>query len=62
MMDQCAAGWSLKETDHFFRVMWQGRSYPSFPKKRDIAVGHIRSMIRHLGIDIVCAKKHINVL
>lgn len=62
MLDQCAPGWTCKETDHFFRLMWKDRTYPSFPKKKDVAVGHVKSMIRHLGIDMDCARKHLDVL
>lgn len=62
MLDKCADGWGKKETDHYYRVTWKQGTYPSFPKKKDVAVGHVRKMIRHLGIDLACAKKHLGVL
>lgn len=62
MLDQCARGWTRKETDHFWCLMWNKQTYPSFPKKKDVAVGHIRKMLRHLVVDMDCAKKHLDVL
>ena len=61
MLNDCAPGWKKKETDHFWCVMWRKLTYPSFPKKKNVAGGHIRSMVRQLGVDLECAKKHLNV-
>ena len=40
-------------------VEYNGRTYRSLPKHPDIELGHIRKMIRHLGINRDCASKLI---
>ena len=70
MLDQCAPGWTMKEGDHYYRVMWKGRTYPALSKgdhnkkqgRGEVEVGHIRQMIKQLEIDMECAKKHLSVL
>jgi phage-related protein len=60
---------------HYYRVMWQGRTYAALPKgehgkgKRGqkqgrgmVEIGHIRHMVRQLAIDMDCARKHIDLL
>lgn len=61
MLDACAPGWKWKETDHSFRIVWNGKTYPSFPKHKMIDVGHIKKMARHFGI-LEKAKNHLPVL
>lgn len=61
MLDACASGWSRTETDHFWCLRWRGKTYPSFPKHPDVPGGHIRNMIRQLGVDRDCARKHLDV-
>jgi hypothetical protein len=51
-----------KETDHFFRIMWEKCTYPSFPKHKQVDVGHVRKMIRQLGIPKACTEEHLPIL
>lgn len=68
MLDACAPGAIRTLRDHNWRVVWGPRTYPSFPRGEhgktnpEIEVGHIRKMIRHLGIDMECAKRHLQIL
>ena len=62
MLDKCSPGWRVKETDHFYQIMWNGRIYPSFPKAAQVDIGHIRKMIRHLRIDRKCAEEQLETL
>ena len=61
MLDACAPGWKCKETDHFFRVMWKDKTYPSFPKHSSIDIGHVKRLVKFLGIN-ACAGEHIPLL
>ncbi len=62
MLSECAPSHTIDETDHYYRIRFKTKTYPSFPKQLQIDVGHIRKMIRHLEIDMACAKKHLAVL
>ena len=68
MLDACAPGSVRTPGEHKWRVVWGGRTYPSLPRGEhgktnpEIGVGHVRKMIRHLGIDMACAKQHLPIL
>lgn len=67
MLDACAPGYQIREGKHKFIVMWKGRTFPDLPKgqhgkKSEIELGHVRRMIRMLGIDGKCAKKKLKQL
>lgn len=59
MLKACAPGHTIHETDHFYCIRYQDKTYPSFPKKRQVDVGHVRKMARWLGI-LDCAARHFN--
>jgi len=62
MLNGCAPGWTCKETEHAFKIMWERRTYPSFPKHKQVDIGHVRKMIRHLEIPKECTEKHLPIL
>ncbi len=69
MLAACAPGNVIKEHIHNYSVSYNGRIYPALPKgahgskdRAEIQVGHIRKMIRFLGIDEECAKAHLPIL
>lgn len=73
MLDACAPGWMKAETDHFFCIMWKGKTYPTLPRGQHgkkgqkkaralVERGHIKQMIHQLGIDMECARKHLPIL
>ena len=59
MLDGCAQGYQWRLADHFRRVMFNKKTYPSLPKAKSIEIGHIRSMVRHLEINQDCATGYI---
>jgi len=62
MLDECAPANTRRLSDHFWRITYNGKTYASFPKHDEVEVGHIRKMLRFLGIDQDCAKKHLEIL
>ena len=58
MLKSCADGYSIRLATHSRVVKYNGLVYPSLPKHDNLELGHIRKMVRHLGIDKDCAKKH----
>lgn len=62
MLDECAPENTRRLSDHFWRITYKGKTYPSFPKHEQVEVGHIRKVLRHLEIDMECAKKHLSIL
>lgn len=70
MLRACAPGCECRDTPHYYRVMWRGKTYPSLPKgehgkrpgQAEVEIGHVRKMIRHLGIDLECARRHLPIL
>ena len=61
MLGQCAKGHTVQETTHFYCVRYNGKTYPSLPKKRQIDKGHVKKMARHFEI-LDCAKKDLEIL
>jgi len=67
MLDDCAPGYTFKETAHNFFVMYNGRTYPSLPKgghgkkSPEIEIGHVRQMGRHLQIDRDCERRYVQL-
>ena len=55
MLKECAPDHEIKEYAHFLCIMLNGLTYPTFPKKRQVDVGHVRRMARSLDI-LNCAK------
>lgn len=56
LLNHCAPGHTKKEGDHYWRIYFQGKTYPNFPtgkhaKNKEIQYGHIKRMIRHLEIE-----------
>lgn len=60
MLEGCAPGHSVQEFTHSYCVRFNGLTYPTLPKKRQIDNGHIKKMARHLGI-LECAKKTLGL-
>lgn len=70
MLRECAPGHRMIEKTHYYRVEYAGKTYPTLPKgshsdrgrrsgQAEIELGHVRKLIRHLGIDVECAKRVI---
>ena len=57
MLNQCAPGHTIRLANHSRVVKFEGKCYRSLPKFDDIELGHIRKMVRHLGIE-ECAKAY----
>lgn len=67
MLRRCAEGFTIEAKKHRYWVRWKGRTYRALPqgqhgKKTEIEIGHIRAMVRHLQIDLDCAKREIPAL
>lgn len=72
MLETCAPGFTYRRTDHHLRIAWNGLVYPDFPLgdhgrgrrtgRTEIFMGHVRSLVRNLGIDRACAMQKINGL
>lgn len=69
LLERCAPGYRIRMTQHHHCVMYNGRTYPTLPLGRhgasrskgrgEIKNGHVKSMIRELGIDPACAGKNL---
>jgi hypothetical protein len=61
MLNDCASGSTVRLATHSRVVSFGGKVFRELPKFDEIELGHLRKMIRHLGIDKECAKKHITI-
>lgn len=69
MLDRCAPE-ALMEPygDHRVRVRWKGRVYWSLPsgdkskRRSEIQKGHVKGLVRDLGIDPDCAASRLKFL
>jgi hypothetical protein len=59
MLDECAVGYSARNTTHYIKVQYNGKTFPALPSYTNIEIGHIRSMVRALEISKECANSHI---
>lgn len=59
LLDECAVGYSARNTTHFIKVQYNGKTFPTLPSYKNIELGHIRSMVRTLEISKECANRHI---
>jgi hypothetical protein len=59
MLANCAPDHAIRNTTHFLKVQYNGKTFPSLPSYKDIELGHIRKMVRALGINKECANKYI---
>ena len=58
MLQKCAPGHSVRQATHSRVVNFNKKVYRALPKSDNIEMGHIRKMVRHLGIDWDCAKRN----
>jgi hypothetical protein len=67
MLDKCASGYSVRELTHQWRVTFNGKPFflqlgkraRKSVNRREIEIGHIRKMVRHLELDPDCVEKHL---
>jgi hypothetical protein len=65
MLRRCAEGAEVELKEHHYWVRYNGLTFRSISKGRhgaripDVEIGHVVGMIRHLGIDIDCARREI---
>jgi len=68
MLQACAPGFTIERKKHRYWVRYNNLIFRGLPtgehgdKKPEIEVGIIRQMIRYLGIEKECAKKHLPIL
>ena len=67
MLSVCASGFSVRQRLHTQEVRYNGKTF-HLPKGEhgkpdpEIQKGHIKRMVRHLEIDLECAKQHLPLL
>lgn len=68
MLAECAPGYERRESREYWTVKYNGKSYRSLPRgphgrriNPDIETGYVRSLIRHLAIDLECAERSLNL-
>lgn len=63
LLDECAPGHELVLKKHRYWVRFGGRTYRGLPKgghgKHEIKLGTVKQLVRHLGIDLDCARRHV---
>ncbi len=58
----------MRAKEHRHWVLYKGRIFHGLPKGKhgthdpEIQVGHVKNMIKFLGIDMECAKQHLPIL
>jgi hypothetical protein len=59
MLEHCAKSSTIRLATHSRVIHYNGRVYRTLPKFSDIEFGHIRKMVRYLGIDQDCAARYL---
>ena len=62
MLEECAPGSSVRLATHSRVIQYNNLVYRKFPKHDPVEIGHIRKLVRYLGIPRDCVKKHISGL
>jgi len=58
MLDKCAPGYTIRLANHSRVIQFGNKLYRTFPKHDPMENGHVRKMVRFLGIS-GCAAKHL---
>ena len=68
MLDACAEGYSKRESREYWIVSYNAKTYRSLPlgphgrrHNPETEAGHIRALIRHLGVSKECAEKYLDL-
>ena len=68
MLKNCAKGHTKKASVEYWTVHYNGKSYRSLPvgahgrrQNPEIESGHVRSLVRHLGISRNCADRFVEL-
>jgi hypothetical protein len=59
MLKECAPGYTIRLANHSRVIHFGGKVYRTFPKADPVENGHIRKLVRFLGIDTACAAEHL---
>jgi hypothetical protein len=59
MLKECAPGYTIRLATHSRVIHFDGKVYRTFPKFDPVENGHIRKLVRSLGIKAACAAKHL---
>jgi hypothetical protein len=59
LLKDCAPGYAIRLATHSRVVSFNGKVFRELPKPDTIEYGHIRKMVRFLGISTDCAAKHL---
>jgi len=62
MLVECAPGSTWRLATHSRVITYNGRTYRTLPKADDIEANHIKKLVRHLMIELECARKHFGSL
>lgn len=68
MLSVCAPGSTIERKKHRYWIRFNGLLYHGLPtgghgsKNPQIQIGHVKKMIRQLGVDVGCAKEHLAIL
>jgi hypothetical protein len=58
ILDKCAPGYTIRLANHSRVIQFGGKVYRAFPKHDPVENGHVRKLIRFLGIG-ECASQHL---
>jgi hypothetical protein len=58
MLDECAPGYTIRLANHSRVIQFGTKGYRTFPKHDPMENGHVRKLVRFLGI-MPCASKHL---
>lgn len=68
MLEACAPGYTKRASREYWTVRYNGKAYRSLPlgahgrrHHPELEAGHVRSMLRHLGVAFGCAEAHLNL-
>lgn len=66
MLDTCAKGYSQRLTDHYYRVSFNKKIYPSLPRgehgkgDKEIELGHVLKMAKSFDV-LACAQEFFGI-
>jgi len=59
MLKECAPGYTIRLATHSRVIQFGGKVFRAFPKHDPVENGHIRKLVRTLGISTACASKRL---
>lgn len=66
MLDSCAKGWKCDDSDHYWVITFNGKTFPKLPLGKhgrrtnpEVKLGYAKKLATFFGLSRACVEKHV---